>query len=424
MPWQTDIYDLAVAGAGPAGLFAAQAAPAQIKKILLLEKQPAPGCKLLLTGSGQCNFTNQLPLRDFPRAYGEHGAFLKPALQHFAPAAAREFFRRQGVESLVVAGTGKVFPRSRRAQDVLAALLKRCRARGVELLCRQPVTGVRLLADGIFQITSGTRTFGARRLLLATGGRSYPATGSSGDGYALAAALGHTVVQPRPGLTSFTIRDFSWAGLAGTSGKDLPVTLWRRDEKVKTLTGDWLITHKGLSGPVVQNLSRYARPGDRVTLALAPCIPLDKFQRDWESLLARGARLTLKAWLKHFYLSQAMARFLLDQAGLSPAQTVGRLRPEQRAVFFAWLTAYPLSLQSLGDFNSAMVTVGGVALGEVNPKTLESRLVRGLYFAGELLDIDGDCGGYDLQAAWSTGALAAASMGGESGLGTKAAGLG
>jgi predicted Rossmann fold flavoprotein len=414
MTWQADIYDLVVAGAGPAGLFAAQAAAPQIKKILLLEKQPEPGRKLLLTGSGQCNFTNQLPLRDFPRAYGEHGAFLKPALQHFTPEAAREFFRRLGVESMVVTGTGKVFPRSRPAPAVLAALLKRCRARGVELLCRQPVTGVRL-TEGVFQIASGTRVFSARRLLLATGGRSYPATGSTGDGYALAASLGHTVVPPRPGLTSFTIRDFPWTGLAGTSGKDLPVTLWRGKEKVKTLTGDWLITHKGLSGPVVQNLSRYARPGDRVTVALVPCTPLEKFRRDWEALLARGARLTLKAWLKHFPLSQALARFLLNRAGLSPAEAVGRLRPEQRAAFFGWLTAYPLSLQSLGDFNSAMVTVGGVALEDVNPKTLESRLVRGLYFAGEVLDIDGDCGGYDLQAAWSTAALAAAGMGQDSG---------
>lgn len=404
------IWDLLVIGGGPAGLFAAGEASEHLKKILLLEKQPEPGRKLLLTGSGQCNFTNIRPLREFLLAYGEHGLFLKPALHQWTNLDSIAFFERYGLASMTVEDTGKVFPRTRRAADVLRVLLKRCQAQGVLMEYHRPVTRVKREADGTFQVFSGTQVYRTRQLLLATGGCSYPATGSTGDGYALAAALGHTCIPPRPGLTSFIIRNFPWTHLPGTSFKNLPLTIWHHDQKVKTLTGDWLITHQGISGPAVQNLSRYACAGDWVTAALVPFASLEVFKREWEARLAHSARLTLKAWLKLFPLTQALIRTLLELAELSPAETVARLSREKRSLLFAWLTAFPLEIKSLGDFNTAMVTCGGVSLKEVNPKTMASRLVPGLYFAGEVLDIDGDCGGYDLQAAWSTAALAARSM--------------
>jgi predicted Rossmann fold flavoprotein len=438
------IYDLLVVGAGPAGLFAAGAASEKLKNVLLLEKQSEPGRKLLLTGSGQCNFTNIRPLPEFLHAYGTHGLFLKPALYHFTNQAAIAFFKTHGVESVVVEDTGKVFPRSHRSRDILKVLLERCRQHGVEVRYQHPVTRVEHKSDGSFRVYtlspintlprtagihkgrsghdirypaasrrvlhSGTHEFCARRLLIATGGQSYPATGSTGDGYRLAHSLGHACVPPRPGLTPFMIRDFPWEGLAGTSFKDMPVTVWHKDKKVKTLTGDWLITHHGISGPVVQNLARYALAGDQVTVALVPFEHIETFKNEWDALLARSAKLSLKAWLKYFPLTQALTRSLMELAQVSPAETVAHLNREKRLAFFEWLTAFPLVIQRLGDFDTAMVTCGGVALDEVNAKTMESRLVPGLYFAGEVLDIDGDCGGYDLQAAWSTAALAASKM--------------
>jgi predicted Rossmann fold flavoprotein len=157
-------------------------------------------------------------------------------------------------------------------------------------------------------------------------------------------------------------------------------------------------------------LARYALPGDRVTLALVRFEHLEDFRRDWEAFLGESAKLTLKAWLKQFSLPQAFMHYLLAQAHAQPALKVAGLSREKRAAFFEWLTAFPLVIQRLGDFNTAMVTCGGVSLDEINSKTMESRLVPGLYFAGEVMDIDGDCGGFDLQAAWSTAALAAAHM--------------
>jgi len=405
------IYELIIIGAGPAGMFAAGAASEKIKSVLILEKQPEPGRKLLLTGSGQCNFTNSVPGREFFSAFGENGGFLKPALQHFTNADAMAFFKKHGVEHMVVPETHKVFPRSRRAADILGVLRKRCQEQGVDLQCCRPVDRVKQGGDGVFWVYSGAQAYQSRRVLLATGGKSYPGTGSTGDGYALAASLGHTCVPPRPGLTSFIIRDFSLAALAGTSWKALPVTLWRLDKKIKTLVGDWLFTHQGVSGPVIQNLSRYALPGDQLRLALVPFEKIEIFRRDWETLLARSSKLTLKAWLKHFPVTQSFARFLMARAHVTAAETVAHLSREKREAFFEWLTAFPLTIQRLGDFNTAMVTCGGVSLAEINPKTMESRLVPGLYFAGELMDVDGDCGGFDLQAAWSTAALAAVSMG-------------
>ncbi|NTV53169.1 MAG: aminoacetone oxidase family FAD-binding enzyme, partial [Candidatus Firestonebacteria bacterium] len=318
------IWDLVVIGGGPAGLFAAGEASAHFKKVLLLEKQPEPGRKLLLTGSGQCNFTNIRPLREFLLAYGEHGLFLKPALHQWTNLDSIAFFERYGLESMTVEDTGKVFPRTRRAADVLRVLLKRCQAQGVLMEYHRPVTRVKREADGTFQIFSGTQAYRTRQLLLATGGCSYPATGSTGDGYALAAALGHTCIPPRPGLTSFIIRNFPWTHLPGTSFKNLPLTIWHHDQKLKTLTGDWLITHQGISGPAVQNLSRYACAGDWVTAALVPFASLEVFKREWEARLAHSARLTLKAWLKLFPLTQALARTLLELAELKPAETVAR----------------------------------------------------------------------------------------------------
>ncbi len=404
------IYDLVVVGAGPAGLMAAGTAAAHLKSVLLLEKQADPGRKLLLTGSGQCNFTNICSLDRFLQAYGEHGRFLKPALYHFDNQAAIAFFKKRGLESTVVEETGKVFPSSRRARSVLEVLLAECQQQGVELRAQTAVTEISRPADGAFQVVTERGIVQAHRVLLATGGRSYPATGSTGDGYRWAKTLGHTIVPPHPGLTPFIIRTFPWTDLAGTSFKDLPVTLWRKNKKVKTLWGDWLITHQGLSGPVIQNLARYARAGDTLTLPLVPFEQLEDFRKEWDRLWMSRSNLSLKAWLKQFPLTQGVTRMLMEVAGLHPADTVAQVGREKRALLFTGLTAYPLTIQKLGDFEVAMVTCGGVALDEINAKTMESRIVPGLYFAGEVMDVDGDCGGYDLQAAWSTAVLAVHGM--------------
>lgn len=403
-------YDLIVAGAGPAGLFAALRAAAKGRRVLVLEKQAQPGRKLLLSGSGQCNFTHAGPIKDFLSAYGDHGRWLKPALFHFTNQDAIAFFRSLGVDSMVVAGTGKVFPKSRKARDILQALLTACREQQVEIRFQQGVTRITRSGDRErgFLVDTASGACAAQRVVIATGGKSYPSTGSTGDGYGLARSLGHTITSLQPGLTPFYIRDFPLAALTGTSFKNLQISLWRADRKIKTRTGDLLLTHQGISGPAVHNLARYAAPGDRVTLALVRADHPEQFRQQALAELEQAGKLPVRTWMKRFALTQALALKILALAQVRPATAAGQLSRDQRQTLLRYLLEFPLTIQSLGDFNVAMVTCGGVSLEEVNPKTMESRLVPGLYFAGEVLDIDGDSGGYDLQAAWSTGALISA----------------
>jgi len=401
------VHDLIVIGAGPAGMFAAARVAAAGRRVLLLEKQPEPGRKLLLSGSGQCNFTNAQPVEAFLAAYGEHGRFLKPALLHFTNQDAIAYFDRRGVAAVTVAENGKVFPKSRRACDILEALVLDGLQHGVTLRFRERVGRLAWVPSGGFRVTASTGDFNASKVLVATGGKSYPSTGSTGDGYAWARALGHTVVEPRPGLAPFHIKAFPLGDLAGTGLKHTRVTLWRSGKKVSQRTGDLLLTHHGLSGPVIHNLSRYAQPGDRVTIALVACETSETAQTEWLAQCEKNAREKAGAWLKRYPLTQGLARKVLEFAEVPADQSLGQLNRDKRLGLWQGMTAFPLEIEALGDFNVAMVTCGGVALDEINPKTMESRLISGLYFAGEVMDIDGDSGGYDLQAAWSTAALAA-----------------
>lgn len=403
-------YDAIVVGAGPAGLFTASCARENLDRVLLLEKQPSPGRKLLLTGSGKCNFTNIRPIREFLPAYGDHGHFLKPALLHFTNQDIIAFFKGRGVKATVAEEDGRVFPRSLRAGDVLNALLAACRERNVEIRLREGVVRTEAQPKGGFLVHTPAGVLESGNVVIATGGRSYPGTGSTGDGYSLARSLGHSLVRPRPGLTPFHVRNFPLADLSGMSFRNLRVTLWREGRKLKTLSGDLLLTHKGLTGPVVHNLARLAQGGDSVTLAFVSFEKEDQLRKEWMADLAAHEKLKVKTWFRRHLLPAALCRKLMTLAGVDPAESVAKLSREKRLALLRLTTAFPLEIQALGGFDVAMVTCGGVALEQVNPKTMESRLVRGLYFVGEVLDIDGDSGGYDLQAAWSTAALAAHSM--------------
>jgi len=406
-----DAHEVIIIGAGPAGLFTAIHAAEAGRLVLILEKQPNPGRKLLLTGSAQCNFTHAGPITDFLQAYGDHGRFLKPALYHFTNWDAVEFFKQIGVDSMMAEETGKVFPKSRRSADILKVLMTACRERQVDLHFQQDVTRIDREADGGFRVRTTSGEYFAQRVVIATGGQSYPATGSTGDGYAWAQALGHTLVPPRPGLAPFFIRDFPLASLAGTSFKNLNVTLWRNGKKIATRSGDLLLTHHGISGPVVHNLARYALPGDTAAPSFTAEENPERFKQEGLADLERSGKLTVQAWMKKHPLTQALSQRIMALAEVKPTGPVAQMSRDKRLLLLRLLSAFPLEIEALGDFNVAMVTCGGVALDEVNPKTLESRLVKGLYFAGEVLDIDGDSGGYDLQAAWSTGALAGSSLG-------------
>lgn len=403
-------HDVIVIGGGPAGLFGAIASQdsSGSRKVLLLEKNPKPGRKLCISGAGQCNFTHGGDIKDFFFHYGENGRFLKRALYNFSNRDLIEFFKARGLDS-VETPEGKVFPITMEAEDVLDLLLKECRKKGINIMCKQKVEAIEKDSDS-FRVYTADREYRGKYVLIATGGMSYPSTGSTGDGYGLAKNLGHSISEPMPALTPLYIEDHPFEELSGVSFQDINISLWRGGKKIKDWQGDVLITHRGLSGPGILNYSRYVLPGDIIKLNFVSIKDEEEFHRQFISLLQKHGKSLVKNALKNIPVPERLIRKLMELSEISEKQRCADLDREKRKRIAGLLYGFPLKVEKLGDFNLAMVTRGGVSLKEVDPKTMESRIVPGLFFAGEVLDIDGDTGGYNIQAACSTGWLAGSSI--------------
>ncbi|WP_292521825.1 NAD(P)/FAD-dependent oxidoreductase [Methanoculleus sp.] len=394
-----------VIGGGPAGLFCALRAAGEGRQVVVYEKKPAPGRKLLVAGSGQCNITHDEEIANFLSHYGEHGKFLRPALMNFTNRDLIAFFADRGLAMQTEPG-GKVFPETRRSADVLAILLAECAARGVEIRCNDPVQDVERDAAG-FLVTAETGTVRADVLVIATGGASYPATGSTGDGYAFARALGQPTTEVAPALAPVYPADYPFADLAGVSFQGITLTLYRDKRRVARQIGDLLLTHTGLSGPGILDLSRAVRPGDVLRVTFLPEATAEAARDRVTAAIAAGGARQVKTVLADFPLPERFVRRLLDLAGVPPGETAAQIKKQARTAVAAAIAEFPFTVARVGGFNEAMATRGGVALSGINPKTMASKTVPGLYCIGELLDIDGDTGGYNLQAAFSTAALAA-----------------
>jgi predicted Rossmann fold flavoprotein len=307
---------------------------------------------------------------------------------------------------------GKIFPETLQARDVLNILIEECRVKSIRIDCGQEVRSIAKTENG-FGVACGKSDYHSRLLVIATGGCSYPGTGSTGDGYRFARDLGHSIVEIGPALTPLIIKDYPFSELAGISFSDMGISLHRQG-KIGKMQGDILFTHQGLSGPAVLDLSRGVRPGDILKLSFVPVEEreaLDEWLRD--RARSNGA-LTLKTALSELPhsvpLPPRLIKRILELSGIDADSTLAHLTREKRTQLTDNLTGLPLVVSELVGFNMAMVTRGGVDLNEVNPKTMESKLVSGLYLVGEVLDIDGDTGGYNLQASFSTGMLAARSI--------------
>ena len=374
---------------------------------VILEKKSQPGRKLLLSGSGQCNVTHVGDIRDFPARYGGHDRFVKPALRAMTNEMMMRFFEEGGVP-LVTEPNGKVFPASRRSRDILDALLVSCRGNGTEIRHHFSVDAVEKTSSGFRVRTDSGEPFETTRLVLATGGCSYPATGSNGDGYRLAESLGHPVTPPRPALSPVLVRNFPLAAAAGIGLPQATIALLRNGRKVKETTGDLLLTHRGLSGPVILDLSRYLLPNDQLRFSLIPDFrDAATLESALLEIVENQGRRTLKTLLGGLGLPDRLAELLLKQQQIPTNRRGAELIKAERRIICQTVTEMTLTVESLGGWNEAMATAGGVALEHINPKTLESRLVPGLFFCGELLDVDGDCGGFNMQFAFSSGYLVA-----------------
>ena len=408
-------YDLIVVGAGPSGLFCAINSFQKGKRILILEKKNSPGHKLLISGSGQCNISHAGEISDFLEHYGDHGRFLRPALLGFTNLDLISFFAKSGLEMVQEKG-GKVFPESMRSKDVLNVLTDQCRKLGLEIKCGEAAKSISRIEDGFLVSCTGGR-YRSRQLVIATGGCSYPATGSSGDGYGFARTLGHSISDIGPALSPVIIKDYPFSDLAGLSFSNLKISLYRRI-KIKEHRGDILFTHDGLSGPGILDLSRYIRAGDMIKISFIPEERREELEK-WlveKSQNDGGKKLTTAlagmplSFPPGLQLSVRLTKRLLQISGIAIDLQMSHLTREMRNRLIDNLTGLSLIVSDVCGFNAAMCTRGGVLTAEVNPKTMQSRLVQGLYLVGEVLDVDGDTGGYNLQAAFSTGMLAARSI--------------
>jgi predicted Rossmann fold flavoprotein len=401
-------WDIAVIGAGAAGLMAAVRAAECGRRVLLLEKNRRAGVKILLSGGTRCNLTHATDNRGIVAAYGPPGRFLHSALAAFGVQDTLDFFAAEGVATKVEE-TGKVFPVSNRAGDVLDALLRRLHRSGATLALGEPLRGLEAAPPG-FRLTTPHRVITARRVILTTGGQSYPGCGTTGDGYSLAAALGHSIVPPRPALVPLTVGAPWVAELRGITLPDTGVRIVEEGRCLGAGKGSLLFAHFGLSGPVVLDLSRIVSGHPRPS---ALVVEVDFLPGKAEPVLEEYLRTqTAAAGRKQLALVLAgdlprrLCDTLLVLAGLAADRRAAALSRPDRARLVAALKRLPISVTGTLGFARAEVTAGGVALDEVDSRTLRSKQVPELFIAGELLDLDGPIGGYNFQAAWSTGWLA------------------
>jgi len=410
-----------VIGGGPAGLMAAGRAAELGAKTTLIEKNQRLGIKLLITGGGRCNVTNSAGVKGFIEAFGRNGKFLYRALSVFSNQSLTGFLNSHGVPTRVDPD-GKIFPSDDKAQSVLSALSAYLRHGKVKVACGLGASGI-LIQNGSVEgvrFSDGT-VIRAGRIIIATGGMSYPETGSTGEGYAWAKQCGHTITPLRPGLTALESDEPFIKELQGLTLQNITIAVLINGRKAAAEKGDLLFTHFGVSGPKLLVLSGIAvdalrEPGGKVELSLnlKPELSPDGLTAEIQKYFSgHGARM-FASYLKEA-LPASLAPVFERRCGIDRARQCASITGAERKKIAGLFGDFRLHLTRPRPLREATVTRGGIDLAEINPLTMESRLVRGLYFCGEVLDLDGITGGYNLQEAFSTGYLAGQSAAASSG---------
>jgi predicted flavoprotein YhiN len=424
-----------VVGAGAGGMMAAGRAAEMGAKVLLVEKTDGPGKKILVSGKNRCNLTNARDLADFLSMYGPNGRFLHGAFHRFFRDDLLAFLRRYGVETKVERG-GRVFPVSDDAADVVKAFRRYLKDYGVKIRTGVSVNGIAVRAGLVEGVRTEEGLLPARAVILATGGATWPATGSTGDGYRIAATLGHTVTKLRPALVPLVVMEVERAkAMQGVSLKNVRLTAFRgpaegidpslppakdigrgleqrrrKGPVIESRMGEMLFTHFGIGGPITLLMSlsvvdALAEGPVGVTIDLKPALTTEelraRLQRDFDSFGKRSFRSLLPGLLPH-----KMIEPFIEMTGIPADRPGHQITAEERDKLLRLLKALRFNIQGPLPMTAAIVTAGGVALKEIDPRTMASRLVPGLFFCGEVMDIDADTGGYNLQAAFSTGFVA------------------
>ena len=402
--------NIVVIGGGAAGLMAAGTAAEAGAHVTLLEKNEKVGRKLFITGKGRCNVCNNCDTQQVLENVPVNPRFLYSALGGFGPADVMAFFEAHGVPLKTERG-GRVFPVSDRAADIIDALFTWVKHVGVKII--HEAAAELELADGrVAGVRAGGRVLPADRVIVATGGVSYPQTGSTGDGYRFARQAGHTIVPPNGSLVPL-VTPGGCAPLMGLSLRNVQVTVFEDNKRIWSDFGEMLFTHFGLSGPLILSASAHMRgfPGKkyRLSIDLKPALDAEKLDervlRDFGKNKNREFRNALSELAPH-----ALIPVLVERSGIAPETRVNSVTREQRRALVSLMKDFTISISGTRPVAEAIVTAGGVSTREVDPRSMQSRLAPGLYFAGEVLDLDAYTGGFNLQIAWSTAYVAANSL--------------
>ncbi|MFC1613376.1 NAD(P)/FAD-dependent oxidoreductase [Patescibacteria group bacterium] len=414
-------YKLAIIGGGPAGMITAGHAGELSSNVILIEKNERLGIKLLMTGKGRCNITNaEEDIKKIINIYGQNGKFLYSALNKFSNKDVIDFFESRGVKIKTERGQ-RVFPVSDKAKDIVDCLEKYLQNNKVEIKLNSPVEKIMVDYKDGNRLRQGFGVSKIKKIILkngekvvadnyvfATGGKTYPKTGSAGDGYKWLKQIGHTVIEPKPALTPIIVKEKIVKELEGLSLKNVEISLWK-NRKIDSRFGEALFTNNGLSGPIILDLSKIINDSDcknlKIKIDFKPALDyptLDKrVQKDFNGQKNKQFKNSLND-----LLPKKLIPVIIKLSGIDENKKVNEVTKIERKKIIKLLKEFELNVKGLVGFEKAIITSGGVCLKEVNPKTMKSKIIDNLYFAGEILDIDGPTGGYNLQIAWSTGYLA------------------
>lgn len=395
------MYDVVIIGAGAAGLYAAKELIGL--NVLVLEKNDKVGFKLSIAGKSQCNYTHSGDIKSFFDKYGSKKNFVKKALALHDNNDVIDYFRSRGVTE-TVREDGKVFPQSMDSMDIVNALVKDF-GKHADLKMGERVKNIYKSEDG-FEIETSSGSYKGRYLIISTGGNSYPVTGSTGDGYRMLERLGHKIVTPKPSLTPVFVNRFPLVELSGISFLGAGMSIYRENKKVNSFTGDILITHKGFSGPLVIDNSRYIEDGDVLSIDFVGDKSEDIERKIMQSTDENGKKSLLSLY-EILGVPKRFMEIILGYCHIDKEKKLSELSKKDRRILATALCDFRISEFKVGDFKIAMATAGGVDTKEINSKTMESKIVEGLYVLGELLDVDGDSGGYNIQWAFSSAFVAA-----------------
>ena len=426
------IYDIIIIGAGASGLFAASNIKLnKNEKGLILDKSKKPGLKLLMAGSGQCNLTHSGDIKDFISHYGPNGKKVRSIIYNFSNDMLKDWFHSRGLK-LITREDGKVFPESMSSRTVLDLFLKETSRNGFELRQSQDVTGISHISqDGseiteddsaksslLFRITatspSGKETYTARKVIVATGGCSYPTTGSDGAIFSVLTDLGLELVPCRPALVPLSVEGYPYTELSGNSVKKAQVWIYEGRQRKKnspTMRGDVLMTHRDFSGPGIIDMSRYAKNGYTLEINWYPDKNSDTILSELNAL-RKGSKKQLISVLTEYFpeLTQAHLRWLCHRTEIDPARRFTDINSDTLKALIRFITSDTFVISGNQGYKVAMATSGGISLSEISTSTMECKKVPGLFILGEALDVDGDTGGYNLQFAFSSAMRAALSI--------------